>query len=159
VSEANLVATLLAYPNLILVMAGHRHQNVVTPFPSPVPDHPEYGFWQDEHSLAWRSRAYGIAAERIYGRLSGDDTASRTYNAELVVPLTPTMQAMIASYGTSLAYRTYIDHNEEGIEVGFLGRLESADTLSGSWSGIPSATNSPWRLSAPHNQQFFRAVK
>lgn len=47
-SETNLIATLHAYPNLILVMAGHRHQNVVTPFPSPDPDCPERGFWQVE---------------------------------------------------------------------------------------------------------------
>jgi metallophosphoesterase (TIGR03768 family) len=46
--ETNLIATLHRYPNLILVMAGHRHMNVVTPFPSPDPTHPEYGFWQVE---------------------------------------------------------------------------------------------------------------
>ena len=46
--ETNLVATLHRYPNLLMVMAGHRHQNVVTPFPSPDPDHPECGFWEVE---------------------------------------------------------------------------------------------------------------
>ena len=46
--ETNLVATLHRYPNLLMVMAGHRHVNVVTPFPSPVPEHPEYGFWEVE---------------------------------------------------------------------------------------------------------------
>lgn len=196
VSETNLVATLHAYPNLILVMAGHRHQNVVTPFPSPDPDCPERGFWQvetvsmrefpqqmcaweiirnsdnsisilttsvdpevDERSLAWRSRAYGVATERIFGRLSPDDTSSRTYNAELVVQLSPAMQTKIAGYGTSLAYRTYIDHTQAGIEVGFLGSLKSADTLHGSWLDVPSATNSPWRVPVPQERQFFRAFK
>lgn len=46
--ETNLVATLHRYPNLLMLMAGHRHVNVVTPFPSPDPDHPEFGFWQVE---------------------------------------------------------------------------------------------------------------
>jgi len=47
-TETNLLATLHHYPNLILLMAGHRHINVVTPQPSPDPSHPEYGFWEVE---------------------------------------------------------------------------------------------------------------
>ncbi|MBU0714485.1 MAG: TIGR03768 family metallophosphoesterase [Verrucomicrobia bacterium] len=47
-TETNLIATLHNYPNLLMVMAGHRHVNVVTPFPSPDPTHPEYGFWEVE---------------------------------------------------------------------------------------------------------------
>lgn len=47
-TETNLIATLHRYPNLLMVMAGHRHMNVVTPFPSPDQDHPEYGFWEVE---------------------------------------------------------------------------------------------------------------
>ena len=46
--ETNLLATLHNYPNLLLVMAGHRHVNIVTPQPSPDPAHPEYGFWEVE---------------------------------------------------------------------------------------------------------------
>jgi metallophosphoesterase (TIGR03768 family) len=46
--ETNLVVTLHRYPNLLMVMAGHRHVNVVTPFPSPDPEHPECGFWEVE---------------------------------------------------------------------------------------------------------------
>ncbi len=46
--ESNLIATLHNYPNLLMVMAGHRHVGVVTPFPSPDPAHPEYGFWEVE---------------------------------------------------------------------------------------------------------------
>ena len=46
--ESNLVDTLHRYPNLLMVMAGHRHLNVVTAFPSPDSAHPEYGFWEVE---------------------------------------------------------------------------------------------------------------
>lgn len=49
-SEASLIATLHKYPNLIMLMAGHRHINVVTPQPSPDPVHPENGFWEVETS-------------------------------------------------------------------------------------------------------------
>jgi metallophosphoesterase (TIGR03768 family) len=47
-SDAQLIATLQNYPNLILLLAGHRHKNTVTPQPSPDPDHPERGFWEVE---------------------------------------------------------------------------------------------------------------
>ncbi len=47
-TDASMIATLHDYPNLILLMAGHRHKNVVTPQPSPDPAHPEYGFWEVE---------------------------------------------------------------------------------------------------------------
>ena len=47
-TETNMIATLNRYPNLILLMAGHRHMNTVTPQPSPDPSHPERGFWEVE---------------------------------------------------------------------------------------------------------------
>ena len=47
-TEAQMIATLHHYSNLILLMAGHRHMNTVTPQPSPDPAHPEYGFWEVE---------------------------------------------------------------------------------------------------------------
>jgi metallophosphoesterase (TIGR03768 family) len=50
VSEAQLIAKLHEYPNLILWIAGHRHLNAVTAFPSPDPAHPELGFWEIETS-------------------------------------------------------------------------------------------------------------
>lgn len=139
VSESNLIATLHNYPNLIMVMAGHRHVNVVTPFPSPDAKHPERGFWQVEtaslrdfpqqlcaweilrnsdnsvsilttsvdpvletNTPAWTSRTYGIAAERIFGRVPLSDTSSHTYNVELVKQLTPAMQMKIAARGEAL---------------------------------------------------------
>ena len=47
-TEAEMLATLHQYPNLLLFMAGHRHLNTVTPQPSPDPAHPENGFWEVE---------------------------------------------------------------------------------------------------------------
>ena len=44
VTDTALIATLQTYPNLILWLAGHQHNNQVTPFPSPDPNHPELGF-------------------------------------------------------------------------------------------------------------------
>lgn len=46
--DADLIATLQNYPNLILLVAGHRHMNTVTPHPSTDPAHPENGFWEVE---------------------------------------------------------------------------------------------------------------
>jgi hypothetical protein len=47
-SDVQLIATLHNYPNLILLLAGHRHKNTVTPQPSPDPSQPERGFWEVE---------------------------------------------------------------------------------------------------------------
>jgi metallophosphoesterase (TIGR03768 family) len=47
-TDAEMISTLHRYPNLILLIAGHRHLNTVTPQPSPVPAHPEFGFWEVE---------------------------------------------------------------------------------------------------------------
>ncbi len=47
-SEEDLLAKLQACPNLILWIAGHRHRNAVTAFPSPDEDRPELGFWEVE---------------------------------------------------------------------------------------------------------------
>jgi hypothetical protein len=46
VSLTNVLAALHTYPNLLLWICGHMHQNNITPQPSPDPDHPEYGFWE-----------------------------------------------------------------------------------------------------------------
>ncbi len=48
VSETQLIAKLHQYSNLIMWIAGHRHLNCVTPFPSPDPTYPELGFWEIE---------------------------------------------------------------------------------------------------------------
>jgi metallophosphoesterase (TIGR03768 family) len=47
-SESALIDTLQTFPNLILWVAGHRHLNNVTAFPSKIPGHPEYSFWEVE---------------------------------------------------------------------------------------------------------------
>ena len=48
VSDTDLIAKLHTYPNLLLWVAGHRHQNTVTALKSPDPSHPELGFWEVE---------------------------------------------------------------------------------------------------------------
>jgi metallophosphoesterase (TIGR03768 family) len=47
-SEADLIAQLQAFPNLVLWVAGHRHLNTVKAFPSTDSTHPENSFWQVE---------------------------------------------------------------------------------------------------------------
>jgi metallophosphoesterase (TIGR03768 family) len=48
--ETKLIAKLHTYPNLIMWVAGHRHQNTITAMKSPDTNHPELGFWQIETS-------------------------------------------------------------------------------------------------------------
>ena len=48
VTDAMLLTKLHNYSNLLLWISGHRHQNTVTPQPSPSSDHPEFGFWEVE---------------------------------------------------------------------------------------------------------------
>jgi metallophosphoesterase (TIGR03768 family) len=50
VSEEKMIAKLHEYTNLILLVAGHRHLNAITPFKSPDIARPELGFWQVETS-------------------------------------------------------------------------------------------------------------
>ena len=50
VSEKALFAKLHEYPNLLALIAGHRHFNTITPFKSPDAARPELGFWQIETS-------------------------------------------------------------------------------------------------------------
>ena len=50
VTEAQMIAKLHTYPNLLMWIAGHRHVNQVTVFNSTDPAHPELGFWEIETS-------------------------------------------------------------------------------------------------------------
>jgi len=51
VTEAQLIAKLHTYPNLLLWISGHRHVNQITPFNSTDPiNYPEGGFWEVETS-------------------------------------------------------------------------------------------------------------
>jgi metallophosphoesterase (TIGR03768 family) len=54
------------------------------------------------NSPAYKSRGYAIGAARVYGTYPLSDTTSHSYNAELVVQLTPVMQSVIAQAGTAL---------------------------------------------------------
>jgi metallophosphoesterase (TIGR03768 family) len=56
-------------------------------------------------SPAAKSRGYAIGAARIFGATPAvlADTTSHAYNAELVIQLTPAMQAQIANVGSPLA--------------------------------------------------------
>ncbi len=144
VSEAALFAKLHEYPNLLLWIAGHRHFNTVTAFPSPDPNRPELGFWQvetaslrdfpqqfrtfemvrnsdntvsifatnadpsaEEGSLAAISRSYAVAAHHIFrnSNISSNPgllAPTGSYNAELVIQLSPEMQAKIQNCGTPI---------------------------------------------------------
>ncbi len=53
-------------------------------------------------SPAYKSRGYAIGAARVYATYPPNDTASQSYNAELVAQLTPVMQAIISQAGTVL---------------------------------------------------------
>ncbi len=48
VSEAEFINELHKYSKMTLLLAGHRHMNTVTAYPSEDPKKPEYGFWQVE---------------------------------------------------------------------------------------------------------------
>jgi metallophosphoesterase (TIGR03768 family) len=48
VSDTDLIARLHTYPNLLMWISGHRHQNTVTALKSPDASHPELGFWEIE---------------------------------------------------------------------------------------------------------------
>lgn len=50
VSLADLIATLQNTPNLLLWVAGHRHQNAIKAFLPPAGGQPHNGFWQVETS-------------------------------------------------------------------------------------------------------------
>jgi metallophosphoesterase (TIGR03768 family) len=47
-TEAALIQELHNHPNVLMFLAGHRHVNLIKPFPSPDPTKPECGFWQVE---------------------------------------------------------------------------------------------------------------
>ena len=54
------------------------------------------------NSPAYKSRGYAIGAARVYATYPLSDTTSHSYNAELVVQLTPQMQSILANTGTAL---------------------------------------------------------
>ncbi len=54
------------------------------------------------NSPAYKSRGYAIGAARVYASYPLTDTSSQSYNAELVVQLTPVMQSVISHVGATL---------------------------------------------------------
>lgn len=72
-NEANLIAKLNTYSNLILLIAGHRHLNTITALKSPDPAHPELGFWEVETSSL---REYPQQFRTIQVVLNSDNTIS-----------------------------------------------------------------------------------
>ncbi len=190
----NLLATLHTYPNLLLWICGHTHQNNITPQPSPDPAHPEHGFWEvqtaslrdfPQEFRAWEilrntdnsisirvtdidpeettnspaavSRGYAVGAARIFMSpcTSVADTNSYAHNAELLKQLTPTMQAKIANYGGPLGHNLAIDQIGTGVTINFLGELQSADSLLGSWSNVTNV--SPYSVSVTNVAKFYRS--
>ncbi len=139
-NEQDMISKLRAFPNLILMVAGHRHVNNITAFRSTDPAHPENSFWQvetkslrefpqqfrtfdivrnsdnsisiiainvdpimKEGSLAATGRTYALASAQVYGLIPILlPTGSESYNAELLKPLSPEMQAKIANLGKPL---------------------------------------------------------
>ncbi len=53
-------------------------------------------------SPAYKSRGYAIGAARVYLSYPLNDTTSHSYNAELVVQLTPVMQSVISQAGSAI---------------------------------------------------------
>jgi metallophosphoesterase (TIGR03768 family) len=139
VSDTDLIDTLQKYPNFILWLAGHQHNNQVKPFKSPDPNRPELGFWEVQTaslrdfpqqfrtfdivlntdntisiiitdvdpavipgSPAAMSRFYAIAAKELYKTPTLPSTPTCTYNAELIIQLSPEMQTIIQNYGTPI---------------------------------------------------------
>ena len=73
VGLTDLVNTLQNTPNLLMWIAGHRHQNTVKAFPSADSSKPEHGFWQVETS-ALRDFPQQFRTFEIY--LNSDYTVS-----------------------------------------------------------------------------------
>ena len=111
------------------------------------------------NSQAGISRAYAIGAARIFNAPSTNltDTSSWTENGELVKLLTPPMQARIASLGEPLGYKVAMDHDGTGVTINFLGELQSADTLSGTWHDV--ANLSPYTVPTTNAAKFYRATE
>lgn len=104
-TEDELIATFHTYPNLLMVIAGHRHVNVVTPFPSPDPDHPESGFWEVETpSLRDYPRQF-----RTYEIIRNADNTLSIWTTDVdpvVVPGSPADKSLGYAIG---AYRIFGD--------------------------------------------------
>jgi hypothetical protein len=111
------------------------------------------------NSPAATSRGYAVGAARIFGFPSTSlaDTNSYVHNAELLKLLTPPMQTTIAGCGGPLGSKVAIDANGAGVTINFLGELQSAETLSGPWTGVTNV--SPFAVSAAAAAKFYRSTE
>jgi hypothetical protein len=111
------------------------------------------------NSQAAISRGFAVGAARIFAvpSTSLTDTNSYTQNAELVKLLTPPMQAAIAGLGEPLGNKVAIDRDETGMTINFLGKLQSADTLSGLWNDVTNI--SPYAVLVTNAVKFYRAAE
>ena len=73
VTEKVLIAKLQTYPNLLLWLSGHRHDNAVKAFVSPDSARPELGFWQVETASL---RDFPQQMRYLDIRINDDDTVS-----------------------------------------------------------------------------------
>lgn len=102
-SDSEMIDILHQYPNLIMLMAGHRHLNTVTPQPSADTAHPENGFWEVEtpslRDFPRHIRTYDI-------RRNVDNTISilTTDVDPVTVPGTPAAKSLHYAIG---AYRLF----------------------------------------------------
>jgi metallophosphoesterase (TIGR03768 family) len=122
-------------------------------------------------SCAEKSRGYAVGAARIFAAPCAPpttnsagafhwnfaDTNSYTQNAELVKMLTPPMRAKIAGLGEPLGHRVAIDQNGDGVTINFLGELQCADSLNGSWKDVTNI--SPYSVTATNAAKFYRATQ
>jgi hypothetical protein len=67
------------------------------------------------------------------------------------------MQAKIANCGEPLGNKVAFDRDATGVVSNFLGEMQSADTLPGSWSDV--ANISPYRVPATNAAKFCRAAE
>jgi metallophosphoesterase (TIGR03768 family) len=72
-TDDSLLAVLHNYPNLILWISGHMHQNTVTAQPSSDDAHPERGFWEVETASL---RDFPQQFRTVDIRRNGDNTIS-----------------------------------------------------------------------------------
>ena len=115
------------------------------------------------------SRGYAVGAARLFavpgtaptsagaGLWNFTDTSSYTTNAELVKFLTPRMQTVIANLGGPLGHHVAIEQTADGVTLGFLGKLQSADNLLGPWNDVTNT--SPYTVSATNGAKFYRACE
>jgi hypothetical protein len=67
------------------------------------------------------------------------------------------MQAKIAGLGEPLGHKVAIDQDGNGVAINFLGELQSADALNGSWNDVTNI--SPYSVSVTNTAKFYRAAE